>query len=115
MPAEAILARLRQFQFFYSTETDLQDAVEDALLGVNIACEREVRFNASDRIDVLAGDVGIEVKIKGSPASVLRQMRRYAELEGISELILVTTKHHHRLPAKLNGKVVHRLVVGAAS
>lgn len=114
MTAETILARLRQYQFFYSTEDNLQEAVERALTDASIPCEREVRFNANDRIDVLAGDIGIEVKIKGSAAAVLRQMHRYAQLERISALILVTTKHGHRMPAKMNGKPVYRLVVGGA-
>lgn len=66
------------------------------LLSPTVECEREVRLSARDRIDILtACGIGIECKIKGSPASVMSQLLRYAESDRVKSLILVTSKRTH--------------------
>ena len=48
---------------------------------------------------------GVEIKIKGSPSSVGRQLIRYAESKAIDQLILVTGRSQlGRLPVELLGK-----------
>jgi hypothetical protein len=58
--------------------------------------EREVKLNATDRIDFLVGTVGIECKVDGSKNAVASQLLRYAESDRISGLILVTIRNTHR-------------------
>ena len=70
-----------------------------------------MRLAPTDRIDFLLGGVGIEVKVDGSTAQILRQLRRYASSPQIEHLVLVTNRARHRsLPAVIGGKplrVVH--------
>lgn len=103
----AVVARLlSEAQLQYITEDDLQAALESALDEHQVFPVREVQLtDGRSRIDLLAGGVGIEVKIDGSWASVMRQLTRYAKCPEIVSLVLVTTRvKHHRLPDQLCGK-----------
>lgn len=104
----AIAGRVYQF----STEEDLQAALTAALQAAGLPAEREVRLTAAERIDLLAGDIGIEVKIKGSPAQVLRQLTRYADTGRCSALVLVSTRALHRT---LHGKVLNGVPVSVVA
>ncbi|WP_345477972.1 hypothetical protein [Nesterenkonia rhizosphaerae] len=66
----------------------MQSTISEALTSAGIDHTREYRLSRRDRIDFLIGTVGIEVKIKGSRADVIRQLGRYAESQQITELIL---------------------------
>lgn len=110
-------------RFTYSTETDLQLAI-DALLRHEqtlghpvIAYDREHRLDPHNRIDFIvtmrAGTdqphthVGIEIKIGGALAAVQRQLTRYASFPSIDELLLVTNRAtHHGIPTEIDGKPV---------
>lgn len=110
----------------YGTELELQDALAarfyaEAMIGHPITgFGREVRLDQHNRIDFLievdGAPVGVEVKIHGSRADVVRQLTRYAAFPEIHELLLVTAKAiHHNIPHELNGKpVVLCSLVGAA-
>lgn len=51
------------------------------------------------------GRIGIEIKIKGSPSAVTRQLMRYFKCEVISELLLVTGRTKlGNLPKEILGK-----------
>ena len=90
-----------------SNELLVQDAIERLLQRSGIDYVREHLLNARDRIDFLVGDIGIEVKVQGSTASVERQLARYAEHECIAHLILVTSKvRHTQVPPSIGGKPV---------
>ncbi len=63
----------------------------------------------SEKVDpaCLAGGIGIEVKVAGSPPEVGRQLRRYAAFPQIEALLLVTTRARHlRMPTEIAGKPV---------
>lgn len=62
--------------------------------------QREVQIGPGSRIDLLVGELGIEVKVAGSVALVVRQLRRYAATGRVTQLILVSTRVAHR---ELNG------------
>lgn len=80
----------------YITEDDLQAAITTALGSAGVPADREVRLSDGvSRIDLLVGDVGIEVKIGGAAPSVIRQLARYAKCAEISTLILITTRARH--------------------
>lgn len=54
---------------------------------------REVNLGGGSIIDFLIeGGVGVEVKIKGQPSAIARQLRRYAACPQIESLILVTSR-----------------------
>lgn len=85
-------------RFSHVDEAGLQDAIETLLLMgyPSTSVVREARIGAGERIDFLVDGTGIEVKVAGSVASVMRQLRRYANTRQVDELVLVTTKVAHR-------------------
>lgn len=92
-------------------ELGLQHAIERALVRAGVAYAREVELLGpagrlhGDRIDFLLGDVGLEVKVDGSRADVIRQLDRYAESDQVQHLLLVTTRAQHRaMPRELREK-----------
>lgn len=100
---DQVLDAIRGHRFRYSDEEELQEGLAAALASVGLEVEREVRFDKGSRIDLLVGRVGIEVKVKGGVAEVLRQLCRYAP--HVDELVLVTIKASHRsyLPDEVEG------------
>lgn len=97
---------LQAARFHYASELDLQDAIERLLIREGYAVVREVELDGRrDRIDLMVGSIGIEVKVAGRPDAVLRQLARYSTHEEVSELVLVTTRvRHHGFPSDLGGK-----------
>lgn len=103
----------------FTTEHDLQSAIEDRLIRAAgdfvHTHRREHRLDARNRIDFLPTvriqdvyiNVGIEVKIGSALAEVVRQLQRYAAFDDVDELLLVTTKAaHHHVPNYIGGKRV---------
>lgn len=86
------LAAILNTQFRAGSEEELQEGLGQALTAAGIPFEREVILGPQDRIDFLVGDVGIELKVKGSVESAHRQLARYARHEKVQHLLLVTTK-----------------------
>jgi hypothetical protein len=116
--AQSIVTLLEQTNLTFVHEHELQAALAEALAAADVEATREVRLSdGRSRIDLLTTTgVGLEVKIDGSWADVVRQLTRYAKCPEIHELILVTTRvRHHHLPAALEGKPIHLLsLIGAA-
>lgn len=105
--ASQLVETLGRFRFDESSEERLQDGIEAVLRDLGVAFVREARLSDEDRIDFITHDgVGIEVKVDGSAASVLRQLHRYAHLDTVQALVLVTTKRRHQVPAALGKKPV---------
>lgn len=116
--ARRLRAWLTSERMTWTTEDDLQRAIAarlDREVEIGNPINHYVReiyidgnHNRLDFVVQVAGDiVGVEVKIAGSRKDVLRQLTRYAQLEQIDELVLVTTKaSHHHMPTHLNGKPV---------
>lgn len=90
-----IAAVLGTYRLLDTDEYALQDAIGLALRQAGANPQREVRLNPTDRIDLLIGTTGIEVKVAGTAARVHRQLRRYAACDRITELVLVTTRVQH--------------------
>jgi len=107
-----ILSAIRRWRYRPAGEAELQEAIGQALAAACIAFEREVPLSAADRIDFLVGSIGLELKVDGGPAAVMRQLQRYALSERISELVLVTTRSQMaRVPSSLAGKGIHVVVL----
>jgi len=103
----AITRALRAHRFRYDQETELQEGIGEVLRAAGIAYEREVSLGRGDRIDFVAGGVGIEVKRAGGLSAVTRQLHRYAQAPTLEALVLVTDRMQlTRLPDTLGGKPV---------
>lgn len=108
--------RLGEYKICFSTEHDLQDGIEAALvlLATNhkFAFEREYRLSPADRPDFFLPKEGIaiECKIKGSSSDAIRQLHRYAKHEAVTGVILFTSRMRHAAPIILNGKPIHTVV-----
>lgn len=106
-----ILAALNGCRFLWASEDDLQRGLAQALDAAGFEVEREARLDGRDRVDLLIGRVGLEVKVNGSWRDVDRQLRRYLRSDRLDALILVTARaRHRRIPAG-DGKVlvIHQL------
>lgn len=103
--AEAVEAVIRARRFNYLDEDGLQFGLACSLTAAGFDVLREVRLTKTDRIDLLVnGNIGIEVKVAGSPAVVLRQLTRYARSAKVAELLLVTPRALHELmPDQIDG------------
>jgi len=109
-----VAALLSTHQFAHSDEDELQCAIGEVLVSAGVEFERESRIGARERIDFLASDVGIEVKIKGSRAAVARQLYGYARSPRIGSLVLATTRAQHRsLAGIILQKAVYVVYLGA--
>lgn len=117
MSAQRVHDVLTSTALTYNNEDSLQAAICDALEAAGLAPVREVKLTGTlGRIDLMCGDVGIEVKIDGQLNAVTRQLMRYTHDPRIRELVLVTTRaKHHQIPEELNGKAIHLVsLIGAA-
>ena len=107
MSLAAITRALRAHRFRYDAEAELQEGIGRVLTAAGIGFEREVSIGRGDRIDFVAGGVGIEVKRAGGLSAVTRQLHRYAQAPTITALVLVTDRMQlARLPDTLAGKPV---------
>lgn len=93
--ADAIAAALRTTRFRYSSERQLQALLTEHLTSLGWPVRREVSLAAGERIDLLIGRVGIEVKTKGSASAVSAQLARYDRTGELDELVLVSTLRKH--------------------
>ena len=103
------LARfLESFRYTAGSEAHLQDGIAESMSLAGLRFEREVELARGDRIDFLAGDLGVEVKVKGGLSEVTRQLHRYAQSPRIAQLLLVTNALKlARVPKSLHDKPVH--------
>lgn len=110
-----IAKALRAFRFIYSNEKQLQSGVARALASRGIAFEPEKDLGRDFGIvDFMVGRIAIEVKIKGSPSAVARQLIRYCGCPDVDEIILFTGRRRlGGLPRKLGGKKLRVLSIWA--
>lgn len=73
-----------------STEIAAHNAIHVALIANGMDVQREVWLSDADRIDLLVGTIGIEVKVAGSRRDIWRQLSRYAANPAIEGLVLAT-------------------------
>lgn len=121
----AVIGALAGRRFPLEDEKQTQAAIEMALVADlgRSRVRREVRImggiidflvlDAPSGADTTPGATGIEVKLKGQPREILRQVRGYAWEPTISGLVLVTAKPVPA-PADLCGKPFAVLDLGRA-
>ena len=99
---------LKSYRYSVGSEDTFQRGVEHALRCHGIVFLREHQLGPKfGRIDFYVPDVkvGIELKVKGSPSQVLRQIHRYAHCPDISALILLTARARLAFsPMQINGR-----------
>lgn len=100
---KAVDQLLRSHRFRYTDEDQLQEGIAAVLKQAGLDPQREVRLGDRDRIDLMVGRIGVEVKIAGSVHGVFEQLQRYAEHDEVEALILVTSRYQ-RLPDQAGGK-----------
>jgi hypothetical protein len=94
-----------------NSEDELQAGLAAALTAAGVDVEREHRLDARNRLDLWTVD-GIAIEVKTSrrttTADVLRQVRRYAEHDEVSAVVVLSTVPSHTLlPAMIGGKPCH--------
>ncbi len=96
-------------------ESEFSRIVEDRLREAGVAFTAEVSLSPKDRIDFVAGRIGIELKVQTSVAAMTRQLDRYAASEKIDWLVLVTASRKLGLsmPRELRGKGITTVILGA--
>lgn len=106
---KAVIDAITTSKFMYTTEKDLQGSIAEVLGQKGIPFEREQKIGDHEVIDfMIGGSIGLEVKTKGSPSDVARQLLAYAGRDCVKELILVTGRARlGRLPEMLLGKRIH--------
>lgn len=100
---DQVAAAIRGHRYRYTSEDELQEGIAAALDHSGLEAIREVILSPRDRIDLLVGSIGIEVKVAGSQTHPWDQLKRYAEHDAIAALVLVTNRWH-TLPAEVGGK-----------
>ncbi len=107
---------LRAHRFRFVNERELQDGIEIVLRGAGLGFTREASLGPAGTIDFLIDDLGVEVKVAGSRADVVRQVHRYLQVDALASILVVTTRAQlARLPESISGKPVRALhLVGGA-
>ncbi|MBR2943010.1 MAG: hypothetical protein IKB82_06385 [Clostridia bacterium] len=92
-------------------EALLHDMVLAALEKAGFSAQHEAALAPRCRIDILCGDIGIEIK-KSRPqiTSLKRQLERYAACEQIRELLVIAPRGVN-LPRMIGGKSVTMLAL----
>lgn len=90
LPARVVPTR-DEIRLHYALDRAIRDLLPDADV------RPEYPLSGRDRIDYFLPDsgVGIEVKVKGSPLEVGRQLERYAAHRDVRHLVLITTRYTH--------------------
>jgi len=101
---------LAGYRFRFSTEEQLHAGMEDVMAREGLRWEHE-RHLSTGRIDFLVeSGIGIEVKVDGSRAALLRQISRYLLQSEVRELLVITTRaSHSEIPMVMHGKTVRVL------
>jgi hypothetical protein len=99
--------QLEGFRYNMANEKQVQLGVANALEILGVTADREVCVSCG-RLDFLTEEgTAIEVKLHGTTNDLLRQLQRYAQLDEVKELLVVTTRHRlAQLPMTLSGKPV---------
>jgi hypothetical protein len=108
--AAAIVDLLHRYRLPISDEVATQERVAQICAEHRITAHREYSLEPElGRIDFYLPvlRIGLELKVKGSPTDVARQLQRYALSPEIDELILLTGRARLlSVPREANGKPI---------
>lgn len=117
MTIKKLLETLSSYRYRVNSEYMMHNAVAQVLKENHIHYEREYPLTSSSRVEFFLPEDGvvIECKIEGGFSPVLRQVQRYAMVEEVNEIILLTTRSTHRgIPSEISGVMVHVIWTGRA-
>lgn len=119
MTVAMLAKRIPQYRWPVGVELDFQNAIAAWLDRERINYRREYELGGGP-IDFYFPDnrIGLELKVKGSQAAVLRQLQRYAQSAEIDAIVLLSSHAAHTglLPSvatTLAGKPVHVILTWA--
>jgi len=90
MQARRIAQVIASARINLTTEAAAHRDVLATLTAAGIEYESEVRLAPKERIDVMCGSVGIEIKVGHPRRAIWNQLRRYAALGQVKALVLAT-------------------------
>jgi len=102
----ALKALFESYRFTVAHEAELKEAVCQILVKQGIEFQLEVWLNKKDRVDLMVGSVGIELKVRSVRPALIEQIWRYLKDPRIQSLLLVTTQRTVSLPPVLLDKPV---------
>lgn len=109
-----LLCALRNLTVITDKEEALQDAVRVRFQQLSVRFVEQVAVDKQNRFDFAHEGIVIELKVNGGLPALTRQIDRYAALDVVSEVCVVTTKRQHlRLPVEIRGKPVRVVWVGS--
>lgn len=86
-------------------ERDLQLAIARLLSDAGMRIRLEAKLSNGGRVDILTGTIVVEVKIRSWwSRAVWEQLKRYAEAEEVSAVVLATERGFWGAPTDLAGK-----------
>jgi hypothetical protein len=116
--AKDVILVLQQYRLTFHTENELQLVIGEILADAKIPHRREVRVGPRNRLDFLCdGGLAIETKLAANkfPGGLLRQLQRYADLDVVTEILVVGSGMLSGIPQTLNEKPVSfHFLVGSA-
>lgn len=110
---DAVAAAISRRRFPLENEIETQTAIFEALRAKFGALVEREATAPGGRIDFGVADIGVEVKLKGQPAAIIRQCARYLDSHRFAGLVLVTAKLV-ALPPMMRGKPCRVVNLGAA-
>ncbi|OAN71108.1 hypothetical protein A8B82_21175 [Sulfitobacter sp. EhC04] len=90
-----------------TTEAASHSAIAALLAAQGMDVRSEVRLSAKSRVDLMVETIAIEVKTGHRRADILRQIKRYSEIDEVSEVILATAIAFPKSIKELGGKKLH--------
>lgn len=94
MTAEELISKLKLYKIPYTSEAEMQEAVNQVLTELGISFQREFVLSPKDRVDFLTSEgIAIECKVQGQPLAIHRQIKRYCKFKEVNAIILFTAKH----------------------
>jgi hypothetical protein len=104
--AARIAALIHGTRINVTNEALAQDGIHLALRNALPDIRREVRLSSRDRVDLMAGAVAVEVKVKSrqNRREILKQLERYAEHDEVKAIVLATAAAWPGDISELNGK-----------
>lgn len=108
-----VVVILRQYQFSFASEKDLQSDIAEVLRAESVEFQREYPLSPYGIVDFFIDGVAFEVKIKGQKKAIYRQCRDYAKHDDVKAVVLLTA-HSMGLPDEMEGKpaYVYSLTAG---
>lgn len=100
----AVISALSNKKMALTSEKALQEDIAVVLSKAGISFVKEKRLDERSIIDFLESNgIGIEIKIGGQRKEIYKQCERYAKIEEVCAIVLVTNKSIG-WPPEINGK-----------